>query len=50
MKHGNIDALDEFLYKTVRIDDTSQDMGKWQKTTPSPRQRTEETTETEAST
>tara|TARA_B100001079_G_C16298547_1_gene464350 strand:- start:610 stop:762 length:153 start_codon:yes stop_codon:yes gene_type:complete len=44
MKHSDLDALDEFLYKEEKRNGTPQNLGKWQETTSSPRQGEEKTT------
>tara|TARA_B100001996_G_scaffold157549_1_gene120073 strand:+ start:202 stop:354 length:153 start_codon:yes stop_codon:yes gene_type:complete len=50
MKHSDLDALDKFLYKGERKNDTPQDLGEWQKTTSPPRQGEEKTTSDASST
>tara|TARA_B100001250_G_scaffold149534_1_gene128126 strand:+ start:376 stop:528 length:153 start_codon:yes stop_codon:yes gene_type:complete len=50
MKHSDLDALDQFLYKEEKRNVTPQDLGEWQKTTPTTRQGEEETTSNASST
>ena len=44
MKHSDLDALDQFLYKEEKRNVTPQNLGEWQETTSPPRQREENTT------